>query len=260
MEILFGIPSFRRPYVETLDYIPNCKVFIDSSDEESYRQGNTPADQLIVCPDGIQGNLCRVRNYMIDWAFDHNYDAIVILDDDISAFRLYKGDDSIKAFERVKIPTDLVEPFFEKYSFLCKELGFYFWGMNCNSDRRAYSQNNPFSFVSYIGGPVQVHLKGSEPRYDERLYLKEDYDMTLQHCNLYRGCLRLNFAFYECKQAKQRGGCAIQRTLDVEKEQFRLLQKKWGSKIVRQDFVQGRGKNRRTYDFNPVIKVPIRGL
>ena len=91
--------------------------------------------------------------------------------------------------------------------------------------------------------------------------MKEDYDMTLQQCNKYRGCLRLNFLTYNVKQSEQKGGCASYRTLMREKEQFELLRKKWGSEIVREDKSnKGHSKKQKRFDYNPVIKVPIDGI
>jgi hypothetical protein len=60
---------------------------------------------------------------------------------------------------------------------------------------------------------------------------------------------------YDVKQAEQAGGCSTYRTSEREKEQFELLQRKWGSKIVRYDSSSKKG-----FDFNPIIKVPIRGV
>ncbi len=51
------------------------------------------------------------------------------------------------------------------------------------------------------------------------------------------------------------GGCADYRTIQKEKEQFDLLQKKWGSKIVKRD-----NGSKTNYDINPIIKVPINGV
>ena len=85
--------------------------------------------------------------------------------------------------------------------------------------------------------------------------------MTLQQCNKYRGCLRLNFLTYNVKQSEQKGGCASYRTLMREKEQFELLRKKWGSEIVREDKShKGHSKKQKRFDYNPVIKVPIDGI
>ena len=85
--------------------------------------------------------------------------------------------------------------------------------------------------------------------------------MTLQQCNKHRGCLRLNFLTYNVKQSEQAGGCATYRSLLVEKEQFELLQKKWGSEIVKHDPLnRGHTKKVKRFDYNPIIKIPIAGI
>ena len=142
-----------------------------------------------------------------------------------------------------------------------KEFGFKFWGLNCNQDALSYRQYSPFSTVSYIGGSFQCFLK-NDLRYDERLPLKEDYDMTLQQCNKYRGCLRLNKFFYDCKQSKQAGGCGTYRNYDNEMKQLDLLRKKWGSKIVKYDDVKNNNQKRESkkFDYNPIIHILIKGI
>lgn len=60
----------------------------------------------------------------------------------------------------------------------------------------------------------------------------------------------------------KKGGCAQYRNMEREKQQFEMLQKKWGSKIVRLDTSnKGRSKKDRKYiDYNPIIKIPIKGI
>ena len=259
MNVVFCCPSYKRPKVETLEYIPFCRVYVDGSEYESYKAENSEGD-IVRCPDGVQGNLCRVRNYIMTNEFENGADAVVIVDDDMHGLYLWRGMDNF-SIEKEKIKTEDLHWFFEKYSQLCKDLGFYFWGGNCNQDAMSYRTYTPFGFSKYIGGPLQVFLKGNECFYDENLPLKEDYDMTLQQCNRYRGCLRLNFLTYDVKQSEQKGGCASYRTMIREKEQFELLQKKWGSKIVREDKSnKGRSKKQKRFDYNPIIKIPIKGV
>ena len=47
-----------------------------------------------------------------------------------------------------------------------------------------------------------------------------------------------------------------------KKKQFEMLKKKWGSKIVKLDTSnKGRSKKNRKYiDYNPIIKIPIKGI
>ena len=203
-EIIVACPSYKRYKVETLSYIPFCKVYVAPEEYEAYLDFNPKhTENIVKCPKGVQGNLCRVRNYILDTEFEHGADELL--------------------------------DFLYRYSLLCHDWGFKFWGLNCNSDTMSYRQYSPFSTTSYIGGPFQCFLKGNELRYDERLPLKEDYDMTLQNMNLYRGALRLNKYHYVCRQSEQKGGCAMYRNMEREKEQFELLRKKWGSNIVRLD-------------------------
>lgn len=260
MNISICCPSYKRPKVKTLEYIPSCKVYVDGSEYKEYEEEN-PEANIIMCDDGVQGNLCRVRNYILDQEFDNGADAVIIIDDDMAGLYLWVCDEETKTMKREIIKYEDLEMFLEKYSELCDGLGFKFWGANCNQDAMSYRPYTPFTFSGYIGGPFQAFIKGNECRYDERLPLKEDYDMTLQQCNKYRGCLRLNFLTYDVKQSEQVGGCATYRNLKREKEQFELLQKKWGSEIVREDKSnKGNTKKKKRFDYNQIIKVPIRGI
>ena len=67
MKISVNCPSYKRPKVETLDYLPFCKVWVDNKEYQSYVDANPKfKDNIISVPDGIQGNLCRIRNYILD--------------------------------------------------------------------------------------------------------------------------------------------------------------------------------------------------
>lgn len=261
MEIEVCCPSYKRPFVETLKYIPYCKVYVDFSEYEEYKKQNPENSQIISCPKGVQGNVSRVRNYIMKTEFDNGADVVCIIDDDMEGLYLWVCNEENHTMKREKIKADEFLPFIEKYSKICEDLGFKLWGGNCNQDAMSYRVYTPFGFSKYIGSPLQVFIKGNECYYDENLPLKEDYDMTLQQCNKYRGCLRLNFLTYNVKQSYQSGGCATYRNTIKEREQFLLLQKKWGSEIVREDKSnKGRTEKQKCFDYNPIIKVPIKGI
>ena len=244
MKVKFYAPSYKRPQksITQINY-PFVKLIVRESDAEEYlKNGN----DIEIVPDSAQGNLCRIRNYILNNYFDA--DCIILLDDDCKGVYRWEKQDKVK-FN----PEELME-FSESMSVLCNDWGFKFWGLNCIPDKGAYREHTPFGTLQYIGGPFQAHLK-NDIRYDEDLPLKEDYDITLQHIKKNNGCLRVNYAFYDVKQAEQSGGCATYRNLQKEKEQFELLQKKWGSKIISQD-----SKSKRSYDFNPILKIPLKGV
>jgi hypothetical protein len=252
MQIRICIPSYKRPKVETLDYLPGAEIYVSNTEVEDYRRENPGANIIGVDPKH-QGNVCRIRNHILDL---HPDDIVCILDDDMKYIGYWESQKAIKLKDEAE-----VRNFIYRYSMLALDLGVKLWGVNVNIDKQVYREYSPFSMTSYIGSPFSVHI-ASPLRYDEALSLKEDYDLTIQHCRDYRKVLRVNKYFYNVKQAEQVGGCAVYRNLDKENEQLDLLIQKWGSKIVRRD-TNSRSHNsskRKQIDINPVIKIPIKGI
>lgn len=224
MKISVNCPSYKRPKVETLDYLPFCKVWVDNKEYEEYIKANPKyKDNIISVPDGIQGNVCRIRNYILDKEFEKGIDVVCIIDDDMNGIYYFENENG-KAYNKKIVNQDEFMQFLEKYSVMCEELGFKLWGVNLNQDALSYRQYSPFSTNSVILGPFSCHLKNNI-RYDVNLPLKEDYDLAIQHLNKYRGILRINKFHYNCKQSKQAGGCATYRNYQREEEQLKLLQK-----------------------------------
>lgn len=246
MNIGYFAPSYKRPQKSSTQKIfPFVKIVVKESEAEDYiKNGN----DLVICPDSAQGNLCRVRNWILDNYLD-KFDAVILLDDD------YKNVIRWNNAKQIKLNENEFQELCESIAILCKDFGFYYFGLNCVTDKGAYREHTPISTNKYIGGPFQGFLKGNTLRYDESLNLKEDYDMTLQNLHKYNGCLRANFASYDVKQAEQIGGCASQRNSKEEERQFNLLQKKWGSRIIQKD-----NTSKRNFDFNPVLKTPLKGV
>ena len=261
MNISINCPSYKRPYVETLEYLPYCKVWVAENEYKDYLKANKGYEENIISvPNEVQGNLCRIRNYILDKELPDN-DVVVIVDDDLKIMGRFEPK-GVYGYDDIPIDADEFLWMIEKYTILCDDFGFKYWGVMCNMDALSYRQATPFSTVSYIGGPFQAFLHGNPLRYDENLPLKEDYDMTLQNCEMYRGCLRVNKIHYDCKQSKQAGGCATYRNLEREEQQLKALQKKWGKKIVKNDTTDNHNqkKTRKTLDYNPIIHVPIKGV
>ena len=249
--LTIAAPSWKRANSAfTHKYFSNVQYVVCKSQADDYRSNDLPVWE---CPDSVQGNLCRVRNWILDncptkW--------LLIVDDDLSALGRWNGNQQKKLNEDEA--TEAVELGF----LLAEQCKTPFWGVNCIPDKGAYREYTPFSFNNYIGGPFQAFLADQcKLRYDEELPLKEDYDLTLQAANEYRKVLRINFLFYFVKQHTNKGGCADYRTIQSEKDQFDALQKKWGGKIVKRDNGSKAGADKQaSYDINPIIKVPIAGV
>lgn len=66
MKILIVCPSYRRAdKLETPDYLKDILVVVCESQEAEYREKN-PKVRFAVCPDKVQGNIARVRNWILD--------------------------------------------------------------------------------------------------------------------------------------------------------------------------------------------------
>jgi hypothetical protein len=256
-EVIVCVPSYKRPQVETLKYVPDARVYVSEREADLYREAN-PGAEIITVPPRIQGNVARVRNWMLDHQLSQGK-AVCMMDDDLRSIAYWEG-----GMEYPVLPSDLPE-FLERFTLMAIEFGCFLWGVNIARDQQNYREHTPFSLSSPILGPFCVHLPGSSIRYDERLPLKEDYDLCLQHLNVHRRVLRVNKYHYIVKQAEQPGGCASYRTLKAERDQFEILRNKWGSEIVRRDAsrngLSGKGTaTRKVWDINPVIKPPIKGV
>jgi hypothetical protein len=246
MKIGYFSPSYKRPEKSKTQLIyPFIKLVVRESEAENYiKNGN----DIIICPDSAQGNIARVRNWILDSLLP-NFDAVVIIDDDCSG---------VGYWEKQKyyfFDSEYLQEFIESMYVLTCDYGFKLFGFNCIMDKGAYKEHTPFATNQFIGAPCSMILNGNECRYDEQIPLKEDYDFTLQNLKKYKGALRANFASYNVKQAKNVGGCADMRNVQEEARQFELLQKKWGNKIIKKDV-----KSKRSFDFNPLMKSPLKGV
>lgn len=260
-KFLVCCPSYRRPtQVDTLRYFPNISVYIAAGEMAQYRLANRDAN-LVAMPNKVQGNIARVRN----WILDHNKDKIIcIVDDDLQYIGYYEKDVEYKIESE-----DQLMGFLEKYTQVAIDLETPLWGININLDKQCYREYTPFSLTSVVMAPFMVHIHPT-CRFDEQLPLKEDYDFCLQTLNRHRKILRVNKYHYLTKQGgsktgvNQSGGCAVSRSLDKEESQLDLLQKKWGSRIVQRDSLDNSrshsSKKEKAFDINPVVRVPILGI
>jgi len=238
-------PSYQRAKtVNTHNLLPEVRYAVHEFEYADYVEHEHDCIEL---PDSTRGNIPNVRNWLIDKYGD---DDLIFVDDDIDAFTFWdnceqkhlSGDDLIEHIELMLI--------------IAKDMGACLFGVNPAIDKGSYREYTPFSTTSYISCSFHgmINMKNLPYRYDPSLPLKEDYDFTIQVCNGERKALRFNRYGMKKKDHGNIGGCADYRTLEIEKEQFDLLQRKWGSQIVKKD------KASKGYDLNPIIKIPIGGV
>ena len=241
-------PSWKRADTcFTHKYLP-VQYVVCTSQADAYRANGL---NVWECPDSAQGSVCRVRNWILDNAGEER---VLILDDDVHHLGRWNGN------RHHKMTTDEAIEFIEQGFCLAEQVGVRMWGINIMQDKGAYREYTPFSLNNVVLGPFGGFLN-ADCRYDEKLPLKEDYDLSLQMLNKHRKILRINYAHYVCKQHTNLGGCASYRTITREMEQFDLLRAKWGPGIIKRDSGASKTRKRQqSYDINPITKVPIAGV
>jgi hypothetical protein len=242
------ISSYKRAgKVITHNLFNKCLIVIPKSQEKDYKK-YYDKEKLLTIPDDKDGNLPKKRNYLLDKFKGEN---LLLLDDDIRVIGYWEGN---KRYDMNRVELDIM---IENGFNMARELGTVFWGINCQFDKKFYKECTPFSLLSYIGGPFQAIVNTDKDiRYDEVIYLKEDYDLTLQVILKYRKVLRFNKYHYKASHVNMAGGCASYRTYKKEMGHNEMLQRKWGSKVIT---IERKTQNdNRT--INPILRVPLKGI
>lgn len=237
------IISFKRAGAVTSDQVfRNAKIVIPESQLEDYQKYEYKNGcELLPIPDKNDGNIVRKRNYILD-NFSGN---ILIVDDD------YEYIGRITDRKQSRLDLDRVDALLRNGFQMCRDLGTVMWGINVQSDPKFYKETSPFSMLSPVLGPFQAFCN-CDLRYDERVYLKEDYDMSLQVLQKYHKILRFNMYYYMVNHFNLPGGVVSYRTKQKEIDQIDLMIKKWGKSVVKSNLAKN--------DLNPIIKVPLKGL
>jgi len=249
MDFKLYSPSYKRSKgLKTHKIIPEVVYCIH---EFEYKEYKNEGVNIEVLPDEIRGNISRVRNYIKD-NFIQNEG--IIIDDDIEAIKVWSYENNKPKQKNI----DDFERFFMNGFQMAKDCGARLWGVNILGDKGSFREYTPLSFTSTVSASFMGFVN-NDIQFDERLPLKDDYDFCVTNLNEYRKILRFNAVSLVKKDHGNIGGCADYRNVETEMEQIKLLQKKWGNKIVKFDQSNTSNKNK-NFDINPIIKVPIKGV
>lgn len=254
MQIQILSPSFKRAKtVITHQWFPYVTYVVHEFEAEEYMAAGLP---VLVAPDSVRGNIARVRNWILD---NRSSDHLLIIDDDVESVKRWELVDGTW-LHKILSGEELMESIELGFD-MAKEWGVRLWGMNCLGDKGSYREYTPFACKSYISASFHG-LIDPVLRYDESIPLKEDFDFCIQNLKEYRAMLRFNMLSMVKKDHGNPGGCAVYRTIEKEKEQLALIQKKWGSRIIQNDLGASRVTRTKeaSFDLNPMMKVPIPGV
>jgi hypothetical protein len=239
-----AIPSYGRAGRVTSDAVfHDALVVVPESQAEEYaahplRNGC----RIETIPDAEDGNISRKRNAILNrWGSEGD---LVVVDDDYDYLGMVQGGEAIR-LEWWQIEALLANGFQ-----MAEDLDTCLWGLNVQVDPRFYREYSPFAFLSPILGPFMA-FRPCTHRFDEDLWLKEDYDYWLQVVRKHHKTLRCNKYHYMVDHFNERGGLVGKRNMDEEVRQLTRLQAKWGGKVVTYDLSRS---------VNPRVRVPLRGI
>jgi hypothetical protein len=218
-----------------------CYV-VNAEEVSAYRE-SLPHVEIIGIPSGATRDIVSTRNWILS---NVEADRILMVDDDLKHIQRILPD-AKRSIKRLNV--DEIHELCLNGFQMAEDCSSGIWGINPTDSRKCYQQARPLSFSNVVLGPF-LGILDKELRFDERITLKEDYDFFLQHLNAHRKVLRFNYFNYIADHQKLPGGCQDYRTEDLERVNFEIFQKKWGSKIVAENF-----KNKGS--INPIIKRPI---
>lgn len=231
VELNILIPSFKRyDNLVGYDYFKSAKFVIPESQADLYFKGRDK-NRFIVIPDEADGTIAKKRN----WILKNIPRPLVMIDDDVDKMTMTEGGEYFekhgKAKQNIALTPEQAEDVLIQCANLAYEWGCPIFGFNLNTDGRNYQQYKPFSLSQPILGPCSGHLF-HDLLYDERMDLKEDYDMSIQALSKYKKILRMNKFAVNAAHGDVAGGSATYRTMERERNACLAIERKWGSKII----------------------------
>ena len=254
-ELNITIPSYKRwEDLPGYDYFKMAKYIVPESQYNDYVSGRDKK-RFIAIPDSEDGNIVKKRN----WILKNIPRPLIMIDDDVDKLTMCEGGEYFKKNGRAKqmipLTPEQAEGIFIQAANLDYMWGCPMFGFNLNTDGRNYQQYKPFSLTQPILGPCSGHLE-HDLLYDDKMDLKEDYDISIQALNKYRKILRINKYAVNAAHKSNKGGCVSYRTLEREEAACKAIEKKWGTKIIHYNIEKGKY----TSYLNGIVHIPINGV
>jgi hypothetical protein len=178
------IPSKGRPTTKTYKLFEAVGIkvfhFIEPQEIEQYNVPNK------ISIEKNNGGIGYVRNFMLKYVKENNYEWVIICDDDVTSFGVYNG-------KTVKKDASIWFDILNKV----KNLPFEIIGINYTQhawhEKTKYSVNKKFAEVC-----VLMNVKKINWEYREEFNLKEDRDFAMQTIKKGSGVLRFNHYWFSC--------------------------------------------------------------
>jgi len=245
-KIWYYSPSYKRKGKTSVEKLVPLVVFCVHSFEYEEYVKEYGKNRVKLLRDDARGNMAKVRNNILEISKENNDDICVMMDDDVKSVWYYEN------MEKFVVGIEKINEKIESLGSITEDLWWCLYGINLQSDPKFYREYTPYSFHSPVLWPFTCILMDNlwEVRYDERLWLNEDYDLFIQMCYRDGVVVRYNKRHYSCGHIKDEGWCGAYRTLEREKKQADIMKRKWW-KVVKYNFKKST---------NPIVKIPYRWI
>lgn len=178
------IPTKSRPQTKTYKLFENVGIkvmhFIEPQEINYYKVPNK-----ISILENNKG-IAYVRNFMLNYARENNYEWVLVCDDDVNSFGIYNG-------KTIKKDASIWYDIYKKAQKLPYELIGINYTQHAWHEKKSYSINKKFAEVC-----VLINISKIKWYYRSEFNTKEDRDFALQTIKNGNGVLKFNHYWFSC--------------------------------------------------------------
>ena len=143
MDFEVYIPSWKRAKTMTTKrFMPWAVPVVDEKEADEYRE--IWGEPIMAIPSEVNGNIARVRNYILDNA---KADRVLMCDDDYVEIGYFEDG------KEHPLRDGQLQAFISNGFNMAEEMGVGLWGLQPQKDPKFYREYSPFSLLSIILAP-----------------------------------------------------------------------------------------------------------
>lgn len=219
LDCFIAVISHKRPenIKPITKLIGDSTFYVNTGEKNLYLQAG--AKNVKECGD----NICQARNQAIKDARNYGLPCIQVSDDlkSIKFVELINNEYFVNNTDFEYVVETIVQELENK--------NYYYGGIAVTTNRLNYTGIN-FSYDKLIVNDLVCIMPG-DYLFDEKMYLKEDYDMTLTQLLEVGGVVRCNQFLCDFPHRNNKGGANTYRTTKEEHEANMRVYNKWGDLI-----------------------------
>lgn len=218
--MIIAVPSKGRAgKTKTLDFLKSsATLFVPQLEADAYAR--TTSAPIVAVPDTVLG-ITRTRNWVLDYAAEHNERHVVMVDDDLKAVGWIEMLSHSSKHRDLSARQVIAE--WEKLFDITEDLHLHLWGVSTDGAPRSVYTYRPFLWHTYVTGSC-MGIVNDGIRFDPSFPVKEDYELCLRCIRDDGAVVGARYLYWINDHWSKEGGCRTYRTQVMEQEAiFRLI-------------------------------------